>query len=738
MTTTTYGRPRTSAVKRMRVLDPLDRETAHPAPATAASTAATMTVMTASTLVAVEAEPIPSSSTSSSSTSSPSKVRRVSRMNSKSSAPNQKNTDSDSSVATIPLLRRLVSADSSSNISVRKQPSPPKTKELTPDMLTHSSTSTSTSITTNTSLKSTYFGRTRSFLATAPSLDDEYGVAADLTVDKIDEGLSSDDEDDRKKEVRSLHELRAQGESTRFSDKLQYIFSGLGPSEPVNVRRTSFLDLVVTMTTDAAFNNRARVFGFNSRLFSAAFSTENDDICLAIATFAVLAWISQDPKTVGSAISFVYNGNGSTTIHSRQSQKHQKPDKQRQQTLWSWVSNAAVKDSDALVERRKSKYERELMNDVKRVITDAAQTMSIKPPTPLSTHTIAITVLTLLLNHPHYNHPDPATTPPLQPPAKVLARITGHLLCRWRKAQSKSATAVYTNFFDALRTHRTAHCGSMCIADVVHVLAADNLEPVQQYGDYDKDDVEGSIGSGRLLTLLKSLVDLTAASETATLSLTTGGAELLNKVVSLLARIWAILAPYNNDGNKYIDAVVLLLASFSNIARRGGVHRAAFFLIMTMKADAEAKNSVNDAVGCIALVADIFRVAQERVMQEKKNYTATAKATPYSAVSLHAALFLGFLVEGGDSEWDAVIAAVDRSTEAVKKKKNMGAETETTETTPGEGHVDIMDGVRTVLESFAGCLPEEMGKEGEVADSGGNMRQRVFAISQRFTKRSSI
>jgi hypothetical protein len=87
----------------------------------------------------------------------------------------------------------------------------------------------------------------------------------------------------------------------------------------------------------------------------------------AIASFAVLVWLSQDPNIADDAASFVYRANDkpvntvtrpktpttlvSTTVPTADSTT----------TLWSWISSLMNKKSDALLDHIKSKYERELV-----------------------------------------------------------------------------------------------------------------------------------------------------------------------------------------------------------------------------------------------------------------------------------------------------------------------------------------------------------------------------------------
>ncbi|KAJ1562033.1 hypothetical protein HK405_000539 [Cladochytrium tenue] len=126
----------------------------------------------------------------------------------------------------------------------------------------------------------TTYSRVRSFLAPVAAEEGEEDGMEGLPArgKKVDEGLSSDDEDERR-DFKSLHELRVVGESTRFIDKMEYLFGGLGPSEPINVRRASYLDLAKAVM-EPSFVERSRAFGFDGKLLAAVGAEEDpmDDL----------------------------------------------------------------------------------------------------------------------------------------------------------------------------------------------------------------------------------------------------------------------------------------------------------------------------------------------------------------------------------------------------------------------------------------------------------------------------
>ncbi|KAJ3250138.1 hypothetical protein HDU77_006952 [Chytriomyces hyalinus] len=85
------------------------------------------------------------------------------------------------------------------------------------------------------------YGKSRSFLQASPPEQDD-GESNYLT--GVDEGLeSSDDDEEKLKELRHVHELQESGKAARFSDEIEYILSGLARTQAIGMRRASFLDL---------------------------------------------------------------------------------------------------------------------------------------------------------------------------------------------------------------------------------------------------------------------------------------------------------------------------------------------------------------------------------------------------------------------------------------------------------------------------------------------------------------
>jgi len=55
--------------------------------------------------------------------------------------------------------------------------------------------------------------------------------------------------------------LRMQGENKRFDDELAYLMDGLGPEEPLSLRRTSAVELLRKMTKESDFMRKLKTAG---------------------------------------------------------------------------------------------------------------------------------------------------------------------------------------------------------------------------------------------------------------------------------------------------------------------------------------------------------------------------------------------------------------------------------------------------------------------------------------------
>ncbi|KAJ3218138.1 hypothetical protein HDU67_006542 [Dinochytrium kinnereticum] len=134
------------------------------------------------------------------------------------------------------------------------------------------------------------YGRTRSILA-----ENEFEKSAGESYSTIlrrnrDEGLdSSDSEGDAtvmKKDLKGIHELREAGELKRFSDEMEYIISGLDRNLAVNVRRSSFIELL-RKSSKPAFSSKLKTFDLASKL-NRHLENEEDPIIIAIIASQII------------------------------------------------------------------------------------------------------------------------------------------------------------------------------------------------------------------------------------------------------------------------------------------------------------------------------------------------------------------------------------------------------------------------------------------------------------------
>ncbi|KAJ1336678.1 hypothetical protein BSLG_006997 [Batrachochytrium salamandrivorans] len=85
------------------------------------------------------------------------------------------------------------------------------------------------------------------------------------SVSKIDEGLSSSDEDTRK--ILTIHELRTVGEAKRFKDEMEYFFDGMDSLQMLRVRRSTTCELCEKLLSETFVAN-IRAHSYTKRLFS--------------------------------------------------------------------------------------------------------------------------------------------------------------------------------------------------------------------------------------------------------------------------------------------------------------------------------------------------------------------------------------------------------------------------------------------------------------------------------------
>ncbi|KAJ3147835.1 hypothetical protein HK101_002195 [Irineochytrium annulatum] len=104
------------------------------------------------------------------------------------------------------------------------------------------------------------YGRSRSFLTAEVEVENADSYAA-VTKRNKHEGLDDGSDEEERKEAKGLHELREAGGSKRFSDEIDYVFDGLRPNQPVNVRRSSYFELLKKVSNDQ-FVSKLRVYDY--------------------------------------------------------------------------------------------------------------------------------------------------------------------------------------------------------------------------------------------------------------------------------------------------------------------------------------------------------------------------------------------------------------------------------------------------------------------------------------------
>ncbi|KAH9274574.1 hypothetical protein BASA83_003210 [Batrachochytrium salamandrivorans] len=113
------------------------------------------------------------------------------------------------------------------------------------------------------------------------------------SVSKIDEGLSSSDEDTRK--ILTIHELRTVGEAKRFKDEMEYFFDGMDSLQMLRVRRSTTCELCEKLLSETFVAN-IRAHSYTKRLFS-LLSYSDDPILLLCLNFTL--WIlSRDIRNI--------------------------------------------------------------------------------------------------------------------------------------------------------------------------------------------------------------------------------------------------------------------------------------------------------------------------------------------------------------------------------------------------------------------------------------------------------
>ncbi|KAI9349468.1 wings apart-like protein regulation of heterochromatin-domain-containing protein [Zopfochytrium polystomum] len=228
-------------------------------------------------------------------------------------------------------------------------------------------TATSSAVSGRQPVAAQTYSRVRSYLLS--DAEDEPKSARQRDAQK-DEGLSSD-EDEERRDFKSIHELRAVGETARFADKMEYIFGGLELSESVNIRRASYIDLA-TAVTEPSFVNRSRAYGFDAKLFRAV-EAEEDPFSLAIASIIILVWLSQDKKNVELCLSEV--------------------------KFVGKILSCTTTAADCLIAPARSKYENRLVGDIKTILAAASSAIPFEIY-PISMFSLNFASLLLLFRNP--------------------------------------------------------------------------------------------------------------------------------------------------------------------------------------------------------------------------------------------------------------------------------------------------------------------------------------------------
>ncbi|KAI8820777.1 wings apart-like protein regulation of heterochromatin-domain-containing protein [Fimicolochytrium jonesii] len=178
---------------------------------------------------------------------------------------------------------------------------------VTEKRVLYSSLSIETSVGDETYVKRAMTGmtyaRTRSYIESEEDL-----FAPKFVSDaqrRKDEGLESSDDEEDRREVKGIHELREAGEAKRFADEMEYIMGGFGPEEPAGVKRSSCLRLCTKVLSEKFVQN-VKAHGFFARFMDFVRAIE-DPILITMVTFILCALVqnrrnvddlSQDPALI--------------------------------------------------------------------------------------------------------------------------------------------------------------------------------------------------------------------------------------------------------------------------------------------------------------------------------------------------------------------------------------------------------------------------------------------------------
>ncbi|KND03558.1 uncharacterized protein SPPG_01033 [Spizellomyces punctatus DAOM BR117] len=183
------------------------------------------------------------------------------------------------------------------------------------------------------------YARTRSYLETHEDVYAPKYISESQR--RRDEGLesSSDEEDQDRREVKSIHELREAGEAKRFADHMEYTLDGFREDQPLGVRRSSALELAKKVLS-GKFTLKMRALGFISRFYELVHLVE-DPLLVAMISFIMCALL-QDRRNLEQLVG--------------------------EKDLVDFMAKAMQLIPDPLIGTPRSKYEKRLVSEIKHII----------------------------------------------------------------------------------------------------------------------------------------------------------------------------------------------------------------------------------------------------------------------------------------------------------------------------------------------------------------------------------
>ncbi|KAJ3206562.1 hypothetical protein HDU82_004433 [Entophlyctis luteolus] len=215
------------------------------------------------------------------------------------------------------------------------------------------------------------YGKSRSFLQASLSAE-ETGKdrGCDRGESKVDEGLeSSDDDEEKKTELRNVHELRESGKATRFTDEVEYITSGLSTKNSLGMRRASYLELAAKVMNEQ-FLLKARAHNVLSRFCECI--DDSDQIITTISLYIVFV-MSRNRRNLDVLI--------------------------QQQSILPFIVKHYKADTDILLKPPRSKYEKNFVLDIRKLIESSNLVLG-----EISNRTLALLCLESLFSLNIYEH----------------------------------------------------------------------------------------------------------------------------------------------------------------------------------------------------------------------------------------------------------------------------------------------------------------------------------------------